>query len=64
MIERGDFFDSNFLSRRLVQGGAVVHVRSASHTHYGEDLPNNAVRAFADDILDVVLIRHIEGNLA
>ena len=37
---------------------------SATGPHRRIDLPNDAVSAFADDILNVVLIRNIEGNLS
>jgi len=39
-------------------------VRQVMGTYCRIDLPNDAVSAFADDILNVVLIRNIERNLS
>lgn len=63
VVERGDLFDGYFLARRLMQRRAV-HVSEENQYLVGSQLPNNPVCALANDILNIVLIRHVERNLS
>ena len=63
VVEGRDLFDGNLLARWLVdcraEGGQLEY-----GTQPCENLPDNAIGTFSDDILNIVLLADIEGNLA
>jgi hypothetical protein len=63
VVEGCDLLDGDLLARRLVQRGAVSVSATALALGAMVRLPYYAVRAFTDHILDVVLLRYVEGYL-
>jgi hypothetical protein len=65
MIERSNLLDGDLLARRLMHGRAAMasvdHVAGRNGT---ANLPDHAVSALSHDILDIILLRHVEGDLA
>jgi hypothetical protein len=66
MVKWSDLFDGYFLARRLMQRRAVhVHVSGGFlQMHAGFQLPDDTVCALANDILNIVLVGHVEGDLS
>jgi hypothetical protein len=66
MVKGSDLFDGYFLARRLMQRRAV-HARVSRgflQMHAGFQLPDDTVCALANDILNIVLVGHVEGDLS
>lgn len=70
VVEGGDLLDGNLLARGFVYRRARVHAVSllASFTTVFTtglpNLPDHTVGTLADDILNVILLAHVEGDLA
>lgn len=75
VVKRGDLFDGHFLARGFMYRRATQEERrewelairsrpQKTASARASDSPDNSIGALADDILDVVLLADIEGDLA
>lgn len=72
VVEGGDFLDGDLLTRRLVyrRAGALLSVSDYSQacriqgSQVLRNLPDHTVGALAHNILDVILLAHVERDLA
>ena len=63
VVERGNLFDRDLLAGRLVNGGAAPVFSIEAFLLGWTCLPDDTVSTFTDDILDLVLVGHVEGDL-
>jgi hypothetical protein len=68
VIERGDLLDGDLLTRGLVNGGTEeVSVSEGWHrddAQQRKNIPDDTIGAFTNHILDIILLAHVEGDLA
>ena len=66
MVERGDLLDGDFLARGFVYRRATSHSSETDmkNTDTDGDIPDHTVGTLADNILNVILLAHVEGDLA
>jgi hypothetical protein len=60
MVERRDLLDGDFLAGWFVEGGADTWSAKSREGIMGAYLPNNTIGTFTDNILNIILVRHIE----
>lgn len=63
VVERGNLFDGDLLAGWFVNGGAAQVFSMETFLPEWTCLPDDTVSTFTDDILDLVLVGHVEGDL-
>ena len=66
VVEWGDLFDRDLLAGRLVDSRAktIGQLAGVFASSSRPSLPDNTVGTFSDDILDLILVGHVERDLA
>lgn len=67
MIERSDLLDSDLLAGGLVNGraGGVLEFDTLRKSHETrENIPDNTIGALTNNILNIILLAHVERDLA